>query len=106
MWVAYFWGGCFSGELIIRILRYWVTEIGGYILFSVASGEVKNSYGYDSSGKKALNSEFTEYGQSFGVDDVIGCYLVSSSFLPAFFKTTGLCKGSIYNVDFSNYFNV
>ena len=34
------------------------------------------SYGYDSSGKKALDAEFTEYGQSFGVDDVIGCYLV------------------------------
>ena len=34
------------------------------------------SYGYDSSGKKACDAEFTEYGQSFGVDDVIGCYLV------------------------------
>lgn len=34
------------------------------------------SYGYDASGKKALDAEFTEYGQSFGVDDVIGCYLV------------------------------
>lgn len=34
------------------------------------------SYGYDSSGKKALDAEFTEYGQSFGADDVIGCYLV------------------------------
>ena len=40
-------------------------------------GEDKVSYGYDSSGKKALDSEFTEYGQSFGADDVIGCYLVS-----------------------------
>ena len=40
-------------------------------------GEDKVSYGYDSSGKKALDSEFTEYGQSFGADDVIGCCLVS-----------------------------
>lgn len=42
---------------------------------SLQLGEVKMSYGYDSSGKKALDAEFTEYGQSFGVDDVIGCYL-------------------------------
>lgn len=42
---------------------------------SLQLGEVKNSYGYDSSGKKAVDSEFTEYGQSFGVDDVIGCYV-------------------------------
>ena len=41
-------------------------------------GEIKNSYGFDSSGKKALDSEFSEYGQSFGVDDVVGCYLVSA----------------------------
>jgi len=38
------------------------------------------SYGYDSSGKKALDSEFTEYGQTFGADDVIGCYLVSLNY--------------------------
>lgn len=37
-------------------------------------------YGYDSSGKKALDSEFTEYGQMFGADDVIGCYLVSLNY--------------------------
>lgn len=42
---------------------------------SLQLGEVKMSYGYDSSGKKACDAEFTEYGQSFGVDDVIGCYL-------------------------------
>jgi len=43
-------------------------------------GEEKVSYGYDSSGKKALDSEFTEYGQTFGADDVIGCYLVSHNY--------------------------
>ncbi|XP_020617210.1 heterogeneous nuclear ribonucleoprotein U-like protein 1 isoform X2 [Orbicella faveolata] len=42
---------------------------------SLQLGEDKVSYGYDSSGKKALDSEFTEYGQTFGADDVIGCYL-------------------------------
>ncbi|XP_058965982.2 heterogeneous nuclear ribonucleoprotein U-like protein 1 isoform X2 [Pocillopora verrucosa] len=38
-------------------------------------GEDKLSYGYDSSGKKATDSEFAEYGQIFGAEDVIGCYL-------------------------------
>ncbi|KAJ7382761.1 hypothetical protein OS493_033047 [Desmophyllum pertusum] len=42
---------------------------------SLQLGEDKISYGYDSSGKKALDSEFTDYGQTFGADDVIGCYL-------------------------------
>ena len=47
----------------------------GIFFFSV--GEDKLSYGYDSSGKKATDSEFAEYGQTFGAEDVIGCYLVS-----------------------------
>lgn len=38
-------------------------------------GEDKLSYGYDSSGKKVTDSEFAEYGQTFGAEDVIGCYL-------------------------------
>ena len=42
-------------------------------------GEDKISYGYDSSGKKASDSEFSDYGQTFGADDVIGCYLVSKT---------------------------
>ena len=49
------------------------------ICYPVSSlGENKDSYGFDSSGKKALDSEFSEYGQSFGVDDVVGCYLVGA----------------------------
>ena len=48
-----------------------------FLEFFFPVGEDKLSYGYDSSGKKAIDSEFAEYGQTFGAEDVIGCYLVS-----------------------------
>lgn len=38
-------------------------------------GEAENSFAYCESGRKASNSEFTNYGQPFKLDDVIGCYL-------------------------------
>ena len=57
----------------------------------LSSGEDKVSYGYDSSGKKALDSEFTEYGQTFAADDVIGCYLVSSSIVILHVKHCLVC---------------
>ena len=76
------------GMLAMQLTSKWIQSwqycwnVNLYCFFSdcglllLISGEVKMSYGYDSSGKKALDVEFTEYGQSFGVDDVIGCYLV------------------------------
>ncbi|KAK3736633.1 hypothetical protein QZH41_017018 [Actinostola sp. cb2023] len=38
-------------------------------------GEDGHSYGYDSTGKKCTNSEFSDFGQTFSKDDVITCYL-------------------------------
>lgn len=38
-------------------------------------GESPLSFGFGSVGKKATNSEFTEYGIKYGKDDIIGCYL-------------------------------
>ena len=38
-------------------------------------GEDEHSFAYCESGRKALNSEFTEYGKTYQLDDVIGCYL-------------------------------
>ncbi|XP_030375113.1 heterogeneous nuclear ribonucleoprotein U-like protein 1 isoform X2 [Scaptodrosophila lebanonensis] len=42
---------------------------------SLLLGEAEHSYGYCESGRKASNSEFTEYGKPYQLDDVIGCYL-------------------------------
>ncbi|ALC42121.1 CG30122 [Drosophila busckii] len=38
-------------------------------------GEAEHSFGYCESGRKANNSEFTDYGKPYQLDDVIGCYL-------------------------------
>ena len=38
-------------------------------------GEVKNSFGYGGTGKISDNCKFLSYGKTFGVGDVIGCYL-------------------------------
>lgn len=43
-------------------------------------GERKNSFAYGGSGQKALNNEFSEYGCTFGLDDVVGVYLDLESF--------------------------
>ena len=39
-------------------------------------GEEKLSYGYDGTGKASTNCEFKEYGQTFGLGDVITAYVV------------------------------
>lgn len=43
-------------------------------------GESKFSYGYESSGKFVCDKNFSDYGKSFGVGDVVGAYLVSMIF--------------------------
>ena len=58
-----------------RVKRHQTVTL--FLEFFFPVGEDKLSYGYDSSGKKATDSEFAEYGQTFGAEDVIGCYLVS-----------------------------
>lgn len=42
---------------------------------SMQLGEERFSYAYTSTGKKGTDKEFTDYGSSFGKDDVVGCYL-------------------------------
>lgn len=40
-------------------------------------GEEPFSFGYGGTGKKSSNCKFEDYGQKFGENDVIGCYIVS-----------------------------
>lgn len=44
-------------------------------LTSMQLGEEKLSYGYGETGKKCTDSNFTEYGPAFGLNDIVGCYL-------------------------------
>ncbi|XP_058810334.1 heterogeneous nuclear ribonucleoprotein U-like protein 2 isoform X2 [Phymastichus coffea] len=57
-------------EKIPSILRLGWSIIGT----TLQLGEEKFSYGYDGSGKKSTDKEFTEYGKPFAKNDVIGCY--------------------------------
>lgn len=56
-------------------------------------GEEPFSYGYGGTGKKSSNCKFEDYGQKFGENDIIGCYIVSS---------TGISDSTVLTV-FHNY---
>lgn len=61
----------FKDEPYVRGLRCGFSTIDSNLLL----GESKVSFGLCENGKKANNGEFVEFGKSFGLDDVIGCYL-------------------------------
>lgn len=42
---------------------------------SMQLGEEKNSFGYGATAKASVDCKFTDFGQTFGSDDVITCYL-------------------------------
>ncbi|XP_034944568.1 heterogeneous nuclear ribonucleoprotein U-like protein 2 isoform X2 [Chelonus insularis] len=42
---------------------------------SMQLGEEKFSYGYGGTGKISTGNNFTDYGPSFGLNDILGCYL-------------------------------
>ncbi|KAJ8665326.1 hypothetical protein QAD02_006988 [Eretmocerus hayati] len=56
---------------IPSILRIGWSTIGT----SLQLGEEKLSYGYEGTGKKSTNNEFTEYGKTFAKNDVVGCFI-------------------------------
>ena len=39
-------------------------------------GEEAFSYGYGGTGKKSADCKFEDFGEKFGENDVIGCYIV------------------------------
>ncbi|XP_004874450.1 heterogeneous nuclear ribonucleoprotein U-like protein 2 [Heterocephalus glaber] len=54
----------------VSVLRVgWSVDFSGPQL-----GEDEFSYGFDGRGLKAQNSQFEEFGQTFGENDVIGCF--------------------------------
>lgn len=48
-----------------------------FLILAYTLGEESFSYGYGGTGKKSSNCKFEDYGQKFGENDVIGCYIVS-----------------------------
>jgi hypothetical protein len=49
------------------------------VLNCLLIGEDRNSYGFGGTGKFSENSQFTDYGKSFQLNDVVGAYLVSNA---------------------------
>lgn len=49
-------------------------------------GTDKFGFGFGGTGKKSNNKQFDDYGEAFGMHDVIGCYLNLDDWTVAFSK--------------------
>lgn len=56
------------------------------IAFHSVLGEEAFSYGYGGTGKKSSDCKFADFGEKFGENDVIGCYIVSNEITLSSFK--------------------
>ena len=66
-------------------------------------GEVKNSFGYGGTGKISDNCKFQSYGKTFGVGDVIGCYLdMNTDPVIIKFTVNGVDQGVAFRVNKSD----
>lgn len=48
-----------------------------FFFFNVSTGEEDFSFGYGGTGKASVKCKFVDFGEKFGVGDVIGAYVVS-----------------------------
>lgn len=63
-------------------------------------GESPLSFAYGSIGKKSLNSEFTDYGVKYGVDDIVGVYIdLESSPCTIEYTVNGKSQGVAFEFD-------
>ncbi|XP_066514710.1 heterogeneous nuclear ribonucleoprotein U-like protein 1 [Hoplias malabaricus] len=63
-------------------------------------GEEPMSYGYGGTGKKSSNCKFEDYGEKFGENDVIGCYIdfESGEQVEVAFSKNGKWLGTCYHI--------
>ena len=66
---------------VVVVVMYLLLSLYGRVGWSVdgadlSLGEDKHSYGYGGTGKVATNKQFKSYGEAYGPDDFIGCFLV------------------------------
>jgi hypothetical protein len=87
------WGGCRASTGFFRGRLYFeatVTDEGlcrvGWSTKSAAYdiGTDNQSFGFGGTGKKSHNRQFDDYGEKFGLNDVIGCSLDIDSYASAF----------------------
>ncbi|XP_051974062.1 heterogeneous nuclear ribonucleoprotein U-like protein 1 [Xyrauchen texanus] len=67
---------------------------------STQLGEEPFSFGYGGTGKKSSNCKFEDYGEKFGENDILGCYIdcESSDEVDIAFSKNGKSLGSCYRV--------
>ncbi|KAL6463449.1 hypothetical protein MHYP_G00278400 [Metynnis hypsauchen] len=67
---------------------------------STQLGEEPMSYGYGGTGKKSCNCKFEDYGEKFGENDVIGCYIdfESGEQVEMAFSKNGKWLGTCYHI--------
>nr|XP_055056450.1 heterogeneous nuclear ribonucleoprotein U-like protein 1 [Misgurnus anguillicaudatus] len=67
---------------------------------STQLGEELHSFGYGGTGKKSTNCKFEDYGEKFGENDVLGCYIdfESSDEVDMAFSKNGKLLGSCFRV--------
>ncbi|XP_051520303.1 heterogeneous nuclear ribonucleoprotein U-like protein 1 [Myxocyprinus asiaticus] len=67
---------------------------------STQLGEEAFSFGYGGTGKKSSNCKFDDYGEKFGENDILGCYIdfESSDEVDIAFSKNGKSLGSCYRV--------
>ncbi|UYV62061.1 DDX1 [Cordylochernes scorpioides] len=101
------WHGCRSTKGVQNNGKYYyeakVTDEGlcrvGWSTLAAALdlGTDKQGFGFGGTGKKSFGKQFDSYGESFGMHDVIGCYLDLDN---------GIIKFSKNGKDLGNAFNI
>nr|XP_058944208.1 ATP-dependent RNA helicase DDX1-like [Pocillopora verrucosa] len=100
------WQGCRSTLGVNKGMYYYeatVTDEGlcrvGWAtdLASLDLGTDKQGYGFGGTGKKSFGREFDTYGEPFGIEDTIGCYINLDN---------GFVKFSKNGVDFGKAFEI
>lgn len=67
-------------------------------------GEHKYSYGYESTGRFVTEKQFSDYGSSFGVGDVIGSYIeITSENVTMSYAVNGTAQGTAIVVSRSDF---
>jgi hypothetical protein len=64
-----------SSNVRMFIVALWISASTLFTQAALDLGTCKNGFGFGGTGKKSNNRQFDDYGESFGLHDVIGCYL-------------------------------
>ena len=66
-----------SDDVIVNVVFFFFLRVGWTVDDAgLDLGEVPHSYGYGGTGKVMENNNYQTYGESFGLGDVIGCFVV------------------------------